>query len=62
MLYKMKEVTLSVAQARNEFANVLNHFQPGTPSLNLDSPQSFGHITTQANTPRQIEFGLKLRF
>src|SRR5262245_44407768 len=45
-----------------QFANVLNHFQPGTPSLNIDIPQSFGHITTQANTPRQMEFGLRVHF
>jgi hypothetical protein len=45
-----------------QFANVLNHFQPGTPSLNIDTPQSFGHITSQANTPRQIEFGLRVHF
>jgi hypothetical protein len=45
-----------------QFANVLNHFQPGNPSLNLDSPQSFGAITTQGNTPRQIEFGLRIHF
>jgi len=45
-----------------QFANVLNHFQPGNPTLNIDSPQTFGHITTQANTPRQIEFGLRVHF
>jgi hypothetical protein len=45
-----------------QFANVLNHFQPGNPTLNIDSQQSFGHITTQANTPRQIEFGLRVHF
>jgi hypothetical protein len=47
-----------------QFANVFNHFQPGTPSLNIDTPQSFGHITSAAaNTnPRQIEFGLRVHF
>jgi hypothetical protein len=45
-----------------QFANVLNHFQPGTPSLNIDNKQNFGHITTQANNPRQIEFGLRVHF
>ena len=45
-----------------QFANMLNHFQPGTPALNNDSPTTFGVITTQANTPRQIEFGLRFHF
>ena len=45
-----------------QFSNMLNHFQAGTPSLNIDSPTSFGVITTQANTPRQIEFGLRVHF
>jgi hypothetical protein len=45
-----------------QFANVFNHFQPGNPSLNIDSPQTFGSITTQANTPRQMEFGLRIHF
>ena len=45
-----------------QFSNALNHFQAGTPGLNIDSPTSFGVITTQANTPRQIEFGLRVHF
>jgi len=44
------------------FTNILNHFQPGNPSLSLTSPTSFGQITGQANTPRSMEFGLRLRF
>jgi hypothetical protein len=45
-----------------QFSNMLNHFQVGVPGLNIDSPTGFGVITTQANTPRQIEFGLRVRF
>jgi hypothetical protein len=45
-----------------QFANVLNHFQPSNPTLNIDSPQSWGNITTAANSPRQIEFGLRFHF
>jgi hypothetical protein len=44
------------------FTNILNHFQPGNPSLSLTSPGTFGQITSQANNPRSIEFGLRLRF
>jgi len=56
-----------------QFSNLLNHFQPSftagnlnvnsnTPYLNIDSPQNFGVLTQQGNTPRQIEFGLRLHF
>jgi hypothetical protein len=47
------------------FTNVLNHFQPSTPSgssLSLTSPTSFGQITSQANSPRSMEFGLRIHF
>ncbi len=45
-----------------QFSNMLNHFQASNPSLSIDSPASFGVITGQANSPRQIEFGLRLHF
>jgi hypothetical protein len=45
-----------------QFVNVLNHFQPANPTLNIDSPASFGVVTTQANNPRQMEFGLRIFF
>ncbi|HLK66979.1 MAG TPA: carboxypeptidase regulatory-like domain-containing protein [Bryobacteraceae bacterium] len=45
-----------------QFTNVLNHFQPSGPSLSLTSPTTFGQITGQANTPRNMEFGLRIRF
>jgi hypothetical protein len=44
------------------FTNVLNHFQPSGPALNLSSPTTFGQITSQANIPRNMEFGIRLRF
>jgi hypothetical protein len=44
------------------FTNVLNHFQPSNPSLSLTSPTSFGQITSQANSPRSMEFGLRIHF
>ncbi len=43
-------------------SNILNHFQASNPSLNLDSPSTWGTITSQANTPRQFTFGLRLHF
>jgi hypothetical protein len=45
-----------------QFTNVLNHFQPANPSFSLDSPASFGVVTGAANTPRQMQFGLRVRF
>ncbi len=44
------------------FTNVLNHFQPSNPSFSLTSPTTFGQITGQSNTPRNMEFGLRIRF
>ena len=45
-----------------QFSNVLNHFQPGNPSLSIDSPSTFGVVNSQANTPRQIEIGARFFF
>jgi hypothetical protein len=45
-----------------QITNVLNHVQLGNPSLSLNSPTLFGRITTQANTPRNMEFGLRIHF
>jgi hypothetical protein len=45
-----------------QFVNVLNHFQPGNPSLNIDSPSTWGVVNSQANTPREIEIGARLFF
>ena len=45
-----------------QFTNLLNHMQPGNPSLSLTSPTSFGTITTQSNSPRSMEFGLRVHF
>jgi hypothetical protein len=44
------------------FTNVLNHFQPSSSGGSLTSPTSFGQITSQANSPRSMEFGLRIHF
>jgi hypothetical protein len=44
------------------FTNVLNHNVLSNPSISLTSPTTFGRITTQSNTPRNMEFGLRLHF
>jgi hypothetical protein len=43
-----------------QFTNVLNHFQPANPTLNIDNPQTWGVISMQANSPRSMEFGLRM--
>jgi hypothetical protein len=47
-----------------QFSNMLNHFQPGTPNLNINTPSTWGTITSPltGSLPRQIEFGLRLHF
>jgi hypothetical protein len=51
-----------------QFTNVLNHVQMADPSLSLANPGTFGVLGSsnpnggQTNTPRQMEFGLRLHF
>jgi hypothetical protein len=44
------------------FTNVLNHFQPSTSIGSLTSPTSIGQITGQSNSPRSMEFGIRVHF
>lgn len=51
------------AQLFFTFTNILNHFQPSTPTgSSLTSATAFGQITGQSNTPRSLEFGLRIHF
>ena len=45
-------------QARLEIFNALNRVQFGSPNTSVTST-SFGVVTSQANTPRQLQFGVK---
>lgn len=45
-----------------EFFNLFNHVNFVDPAVNLQSPQTFGVITTQGNEPRQIQLGLRFDF
>jgi hypothetical protein len=50
-----------------QFSNILNHFQPANPTMNIDSPSTWGVITNQATSAnglqaRQMEIGLRIRF
>jgi len=50
-----------------QFSNILNHFQPANPTMNIDSPATWGVVTNQATSAnglqaRQMEFGLRIHF
>jgi hypothetical protein len=45
-----------------QVTNVLNHVQMSNPSLSITSPTTFGRITSQANTPRNMEIGIRVHF
>jgi hypothetical protein len=44
------------------FLNVFNHNQLANPTLDLSDPTSWGVLSSQANAPRQMEFGLRVSF
>ena len=50
-----------------QFTNILNHFQPANPTMNIDNSTAWGVVTNQATSTngaqsRQLEFGLRIRF
>ena len=45
-----------------QFINVLNHFQPANPSPEYRQPRKLRRGHGSANTPRQMEFGLRIFF
>jgi hypothetical protein len=47
---------------RAEFFNLFNHAQFGSPGADLNSPTTFGAISSTVNNPRVIQFALKLLF
>jgi hypothetical protein len=49
-------------QFRAEFFNILNHPSFGVPSSNVSVASQVARITSTANTPRDIQFGLRLSF
>jgi hypothetical protein len=61
-LYKNFRVTEQVKiQFRSEFFNVFNHPIMDEPTVNL-SMADFGRITEQRNTPRVMQFALRIDF
>jgi len=51
----------SMLEFRAEAFNALNHPQFSPPNLTVGS-SAFGKVTGQANSPRQVQFGMKLYF
>jgi len=49
-------------EAQIAFMNVLNHNQKLDPLLDITSPSSWGALTAQGNVPREMEFGIRVRF
>ncbi len=49
-------------QFRLEALNALNTPLFASPSTNLSSPSTFGHITTQSNFARQLRLALRFSF
>jgi hypothetical protein len=45
-----------------DFFNIFNHVDFNNPSLDLNNSRAFGVITSQGNTPRRIQFGLRVEF
>ena len=53
-----------------QITNVLNHMQPADPNgyytntgnLDASNSASFGTVGGQINTPRQMEFGIRVKF
>jgi hypothetical protein len=45
-----------------DFLNAFNHVVLNDPTLSMLDPASFGVISSQANNPRSIQFGLRLEF
>ncbi|HEU0005467.1 MAG TPA: TonB-dependent receptor [Terriglobia bacterium] len=59
-LFKDFQATEQIrVQFRAEFLNTFNTPRFGSPETNVTN-SSFGRITSQANAPRQVQFGLKL--
>ena len=50
------------AEFQTVFTNVFNHVQLFDPLLVMGDPADWGALPGQVNTPRQMEFGLRVRF
>jgi hypothetical protein len=62
-LFKQFQVTERVrVQFRTEAFNSLNRVRFSSPNTNVNGGANFGKVTAQSNSPRQLQFGLKVIF
>ena len=62
-LIKNTKITEGISvQFRTEFYNIWNHAQFNPPGNDLNTPSTYGVITSSSVPPRIIQFGLKLLF
>ena len=62
-LFKQFQITEKVRlQFRTEAFNALNRVRFSSPNTNVNGGANFGKVTSQANSPRQLQFGLKAIF
>jgi len=52
----------STLQIRVEMFNALNRVVFGSPASNIGNPETFGRITSQSNSPRNMQIALKVTF
>jgi Carboxypeptidase regulatory-like domain/TonB dependent receptor len=52
----------STLQIRVEMFNAFNRVEFGNPASNIGNPETFGRITSQANTPRNMQIALRVTF
>jgi hypothetical protein len=62
MFKNFKPMERLTVQFRAEAFNATNTVQFAAPGTGLNTPSTFGVISGQANSPRQLQFGLKLLF
>jgi len=49
-------------EIRAEFFDIFNRVVFGGPAANVNSPTTFGIIGSQANSPRVVQFAMKIVF
>lgn len=50
------------AELQFNMLNVLNHMQFADPTLDISNPGGWGVLSSQGNTPRQFQFGIRFKF
>jgi hypothetical protein len=62
-VFKQFQLTEKVKlQFRTEAFNAMNRVRFSGPNTNVNGGANFGKVTAQSNSPRQMQFGLKLLF